>query len=501
MVGIAEDLTLDNTLRLAALFRLSPAQTNQLRRVSLIETPGITLLNVIKTQNIINMYDVTNLQKGLLCIQLNRTNENLLVPYQAKIGQFQFEENQTPKLLDWPDKTFASVDEATLYEESTEREETEEHPEHDEELPRTKKDSQIHHMRRSHSYMEHKINFEGGTMSVMGICLTIPKDALSNDHVISVKVKNHNDVSLPVIACGSRMTPVIQLEPEGLTFNKPARLTVPHSALISETDCQRVTVFAGRKHEENLQTGEITWNEEETTDCKLDREKISFDINILSYIFVTLVSQETEQKHIFRVVSFIDGILDAKEDLLITVCFSKDSEEDYKMLLEDYSSKLSLGNYKTIQITRTLGGDRDETSHIELMVFSKNDSYHLTKEESSKHVEIDHLCAASRVSHQFRLKRNPDVDNDMVDVRLKVSQTEENELTVFLQTKFGKRMSRTLPKPSSGMDFKLDGYVPGVSDEVQNSAMAMKGQMEWSVSSVVNSGAFQSLAPRFDLGD
>lgn len=54
------------------------------------------------------------------------------------------------------------------------------------------------------------------------------------------------------------------------------------------------------------------------------------------------------------------------------------------MLLEDYSSKLSLGNYKTIQITRTLGGDRDETSHIELMVFSENDSYHLTKEESSK---------------------------------------------------------------------------------------------------------------------
>lgn len=155
------------------------------------------------------------------------------------------------------DKTFASVDEATLYEESTEREETEEHPEHDEELPRTKKDSQIHHMRRSHSYMEHKINFEGGTMSVMGICLTIPKDALSHDHVISVKVKNHNDVSLPVIACGSRMTPVIQLEPEGLTFNKPARLTVPHSALISETDCQRVTVFAGRKHEESLQTGKV----------------------------------------------------------------------------------------------------------------------------------------------------------------------------------------------------------------------------------------------------
>lgn len=128
--------------------------------------------------------------------------------------------NYLPVLI--VDKTFVSVDEATLSEESTEKEETEEHPEHDEELPRTRKDSQIHHMRRSHSYMEHKINCEGGTMSVMGIYLTIPKDALSNDHAVSVKVIHHHDVSLPVIACGSRMTPVIQLEPLRRTYFQQA---------------------------------------------------------------------------------------------------------------------------------------------------------------------------------------------------------------------------------------------------------------------------------------
>ncbi|PIK42835.1 hypothetical protein BSL78_20305 [Apostichopus japonicus] len=102
MVGIAENLTLDITLRLATLFGLPPAEADMLRRVSFLETPGITLLNFMKTRNIINMYDLTNLQKGLILLQMNRINENLIVPYQSKIDPFHFEENQAPKLLDWP---------------------------------------------------------------------------------------------------------------------------------------------------------------------------------------------------------------------------------------------------------------------------------------------------------------------------------------------------------------------------------------------------------------
>ncbi|PIK60586.1 hypothetical protein BSL78_02522 [Apostichopus japonicus] len=244
MVNVADNLTLDSTLKLATLFGLPPAETDMLRRVSLIETPGITLINFMKTRNIINLYDVTNLQKG-----------------------------------------------------------------------------------------------------------------------------------------------------------------------------------------------EITWTEEKSFDWKLDPEKISLDINILSYVFVNLVSKETEQKHIFRIVPFIDGILDAKDDVLITVCFCKDSEEEYKLLLEDHQSKLSLGNHKTFQVTRTLHDSRDSASYIDLMMSSPGDSYHLMKEESTKHVDIDHLCAASRVSHQFRLNRNNDEDTDMVDVKLKVSQHEENQVVLILQSK------------------------------------------------------------------
>ncbi|PIK49272.1 hypothetical protein BSL78_13837 [Apostichopus japonicus] len=93
----------------------------------------------------------------------------------------------------------------------------------------------------------------------------------------------------------------------------------------------------------------------------------------------------------------------------------------HTLLLEDHQSKLSLGNYTTFQVTRTLNDGRDYASYIDLMMSSPGDSYHLTKEESTKHVDIDHLCAASRVSHQFRLNRNKDGDTDMVDVKLKVS--------------------------------------------------------------------------------
>ncbi|XP_071850197.1 uncharacterized protein [Apostichopus japonicus] len=447
MVNVADDLTLDSTLKLATLFGLPPAETDLLRRVSLIETPGITLINFMKTRNIINMYDVTNLQKGLVYIQLNRTNEYLLSPYQSKVDPFQFEENQAPELLAWPVENVKSVpnDESTPSQGSDEREETKEDHEHSEEslmertereeLPKQRKDSQILEMRHHHSYIEHMVKCEGGTISIMGVHLTIPEDAVSFDHVIAVKVIYVPDIHLPGSARRGRMTPLIKLEPEGLVLNKPAQLTIPHSAIIPEPDRHGVMIFTGLKDREHSPEGEITWTEEKSNDWKLYPEKISLDINNLSYVFVTLVSQETEQKHIFRIVPFIDGMLDAKDDVLITVCFCKDSDEEYKLLLEDYQSKLSLGNYTTFQVTRTLNDGSDYASYIDLMMSSPSDSYHLTKEESTKHVDIDHLCAASRVSHQFRLNRNNDGDTDMVDVKLKVSQHEKNQTVLILQSK------------------------------------------------------------------
>ncbi|XP_071849580.1 uncharacterized protein [Apostichopus japonicus] len=436
MVNVADDLTLDSTLKLSTLFGLPPAETNMLRRVSLIETPGITLINFMKTRNIINMYDVTNLQKGLVYIQLNRTNENFLAPYQSKVDPFQFEENQAPELLAWP------VDESTPSQGSDEREEYHGNSKESlmertkkEELTKQRKDSQILEMRQYHSYIEHKIKSEGGTISIMGVHLTIPEDALPFDHVIAIKVIYDPDIHLPGSARRGRMTPLIKLEPEGLVLNKPFQLTIPHSAIIPEPDRHDVIIFTGLKDEKHLQEGEITWTEEKSIDWKLDPERISLDINILSYVFVNLVSEETEQKHIFRVVPFIDGILDVKDDVLITVCFCKDSDEDYKLLLQDHQSKLSLGNYTTFQVSRTLNDGRDCASNIDLMMSSPGDGYHLMKEESTKHVDIDHLCAASRVSHQFRLKRNNDGDTDMVDVKLKVSQHEKYQTVIILQSK------------------------------------------------------------------
>ncbi|XP_071852782.1 uncharacterized protein [Apostichopus japonicus] len=443
MVNVAEDLTLDSTLKLATLFGLPPSETDMLRRVSLIETPGITLINFMKTRNIINMYDVTNLQKGLVYIQLNRTNEYLLAPYQSKVDPFQFEENQAPELLDWPvgKVKLDSDDESTPSQGSDESEKDYERSKESlmertegEELPKQRKDFQILEMRHRHSYIEHRIQYEGGTMSIMGVHLTIPEDALSFDRVIAVKVIYDPTIQLPGSARRGRMTPLIKLEPEGLALNKPAQLTIPHSAIIPEPDRHDAIIFTGLKDEEYLQEGEVTWTEERSIDWKLDQEKISLNINILSYVFVNLLSQGTEQKHIFRIVPFIDGILDAKDDVLVTVCFCKDSDEEYKLLLEDQRCKLCLGNYTTFPITRTYDG-RDHVSYIDLIMSSPGDGYHLTKEESTKHVDIDHLCAASRVSHQFRLKRNNDGDTSMVDVKLKVSQHEMNQTALILQSK------------------------------------------------------------------
>ncbi|PIK45445.1 hypothetical protein BSL78_17677 [Apostichopus japonicus] len=408
------------------------------------------------------MYDVTNLQKGLVYIQLNRTNEYHLAPYQSKVDPFQFEENQLSQLLDWPvEKVKLDCDaESTPSQGSDEREEDHDHSKESlmertsrEEPPKQRKDSQILEMRHNHSYIEHRIKNEGGTISIMGVHLTIPEGALSSDCVIAVKVIYDPTIPLPGSARRGRMTPLIKLEPEGLKLKKPAQLTIPHSAIIPEPDRHDGIIFTGLKDEEHLQEGEVTWTEEKSIDWELDTEKIRLDINILSYVFVNLVSQETEQKHIFRIVPFIDGILDAKADVLITVCFCKDSDKEYKVrIISCYHGGSVLfhvvifavrglpfqtmsRNYTTFPITRTLNDGKDRVSYIDLIMSTPGDGYHLTTEESTKHVDIDYLCAASRVSHQFRLNRQHDGDTDMVDVELKVFQNEKNQKALILKSK------------------------------------------------------------------
>ena len=124
-----------------------------------------------------------------------------------------------------------------------------------EELPRPRQDSQTLQIRQHHPYIEHKITYEGGTIAVMGVHLLIPDEALSSDHVIAVTVIHDPDKHLPGSARRGRMTPLIKLEPEGIKLNKPALLTIPHSAIIPEPDRHGVVVFTGQTDQGDLHKG------------------------------------------------------------------------------------------------------------------------------------------------------------------------------------------------------------------------------------------------------
>lgn len=64
-----------------------------------------------------------------------------------------------------------------------------------------------------------------------------------------------------------------------------------------------------------------------------------------------------KQKHVFRVIPFIDGILNVKNDLVITVCFCKDKDDEYKVsrycfTREKLNSKLS--KYATLSCPKQI---------------------------------------------------------------------------------------------------------------------------------------------------
>lgn len=103
-------------------------------------------------------------------------------------------------------------------------------------------------------YIEHMINHEGGTITILGVHLSVADDALSDDHIIAVTVIHDPDIHLPGNARRGRMTPLIK-KPQGLKLSKPAKLIVPHSAIIPEPDRHGIIVFTGQEAQGEVQKG------------------------------------------------------------------------------------------------------------------------------------------------------------------------------------------------------------------------------------------------------
>ncbi|WP_411026605.1 hypothetical protein, partial [Salmonella sp. s54395] len=98
------------------------------------------------------------------------------------------------------------------------------------------------------------------------------------------------------------------------------------------------------------------------------------------------------------------------------------------------------------------GGDS-----CELALSSQEDGYRLSKDKSSKYFDVDHLCSASRVSHQFRLMRCKGEVTEMVNVKLKISQSEENQTDLILKTKV-----RNIILSPESLDILLESMKPNL---------------------------------------
>lgn len=66
--------------------------------VSLNESPGIKLIDVLKKRKVINMFDVTNLQKELTILHLKAVNHDLVEPHQSGIDEKQYELNKAEEM-------------------------------------------------------------------------------------------------------------------------------------------------------------------------------------------------------------------------------------------------------------------------------------------------------------------------------------------------------------------------------------------------------------------
>ncbi|KAJ8023861.1 Laminin-like protein epi-1 [Holothuria leucospilota] len=113
-VAIAEHLRLDDCLKLAKICNIPAADCDTVLRLSMIESPGMKFLDVLKKRKIINMFDVTNLQKALAMLHLEAVNHDLVAPYQEKIDKEQYELYKLEEMYTWEGKLYC-IREGKLY--------------------------------------------------------------------------------------------------------------------------------------------------------------------------------------------------------------------------------------------------------------------------------------------------------------------------------------------------------------------------------------------------
>ncbi|KAJ8034696.1 hypothetical protein HOLleu_21646 [Holothuria leucospilota] len=83
MVKVSVKLKNRNCIALATYFNLPETKIDLLHKET--DMPGLTLLQILKERNIINIYDVSQLQEALAVLHLVEVNETLVIPYQNQI--------------------------------------------------------------------------------------------------------------------------------------------------------------------------------------------------------------------------------------------------------------------------------------------------------------------------------------------------------------------------------------------------------------------------------
>ncbi|KAJ8023918.1 hypothetical protein HOLleu_36492 [Holothuria leucospilota] len=450
IVAIAEHLTLNDCLKLVKLFDIPSSDCDKVCRVSVNESSGMKILDVLKKRKVINMYDVTNLQKALTMLQLEAVNYDLVEPYQNGIDEEKYELNKVEEMYTWEDVHFFNAakddlaqrqirnDQTSPIDDTTEPEyapKTEAAPQHAEAGDGGRRSllrDRYHHL----LYTEQSIGREGGTMHLGNVSLTVPPNAIHESFVIALSVMNESPFPLDREVDTARMTPLFKLEPLGLMFKKSLQLNIPHSALISEPENHDVIIYSGQGTKNNGDSSDsIEWTKDISIPRQLKEKSVTVDIQCLTYLSASLVSQTSVPPvHIVRAVPFVNGVRNADDDIILTICFCSDNDSEYNMLLSDYNTKLPLEQYSTIQLCRHPERDEDDAGFLSVAVTSHNNTYVADGDQAVK-FSISHLCTASRVSHQLRLQKNKDIDRDDIQVSLTFSQAESTSTKIFMKTR------------------------------------------------------------------
>ena len=142
---------------------------------------------------------------------------------------------------------------------------------------------------------------DGGTMSISGIKLTVPKGALDSPVLLTIGVLWDENFFPTLTKKETMLSPIVLCQPSGIQFNAPLTISFPHSA-VNIIEDWNVKIL---KRNGNL-TEDTEWSQTNSTETfEIQKDDASLTLRLVHFTLYTCIGESKSGKTAAKAVQVV----------------------------------------------------------------------------------------------------------------------------------------------------------------------------------------------------